>query len=622
MICKNCNKEISEDFVYCPFCGKRADGKKICPKCGAEIDEVFSFCPKCGADQNEVKTSIVKEDRMPAKADGAYFAEKAPSAEDEVLFDIKESPAEKDRSVKKEKKKKSFRVTKEKFEKIRNSMDKGLIGHIVLVAVTFVFFICSFFTVFEVNMSDTVKFAAGEDAKFEGDIRMRYTAVSLMDFAFFALTADAEDAQDYIDKVSESDNYIEKIIDVLSEEGMIKENELTGRITVTKKACNKISDIMSEANLFKISYASGLAEVQDNMENPSAAVNNLITAGILAMINVIVCGAAFIASVVLLLARKNIGGVRMVAIVLASSAAFAAYLSTFITVYGLQGDDGIFIGGALSCIIAFSVVFFAYRLAVRIMSEKKESVKKLIVNATAVVAGIIVLSCAALPAIETTLTYNPENENLESTEFKYSLNQFDTFNEYYIDFGEDNYPESAQLKEVFDVEAVNYTESISSRREGNEYFKSAYGIQRFLNTRYIADSYGFVRIFGKFQPVFSLIALYAVATMFSMGLAYLCGGKDVKAVKGIALILLLISAAYGMFTTVLLNFALNTSELLPDADMAVGSAPILQLVIAVIAIVGFIVAKIFKNKYFGRKEKDPAIEEDEDDCEFTEIALN
>lgn len=622
MICKNCNKEISEDFVYCPFCGKRADGKKICPKCGAEIDEVFSFCPKCGADQNEVKTAVVKEDRMPAKAEGAYFAEKAPSAEDEVLFDIKESPAEKDRSVKKEKKKKSFRVTKEKFEKIRNSMDNGLIGHIVLVAVTFVFFICSFFTVFEVNMSDTVKFAAGEDAKFEGDIRMRYTAVSLMDFAFFALTADAEDAQDYIDKVSESDNYIEKIIDVLSEEGMIKENELTGRITVTKKACNKISDIMSEANLFKISYASGLAEVQDNMENPSAAVNNLITAGILAMINVIVCGAAFIASVVLLLARKNIGGVRMVAIVLASSAAFAAYLSTFITVYGLQGDDGIFIGGALSCIIAFSVVFFAYRLAVRIMSEKKESVKKLIVNATAVVAGIIVLSCAALPAIETTLTYNPENENLESTEFKYSLNQFDTFNEYYIGFGEDNYPESAQLKEVFDVEAVNYTESISSRREGNVYFKSAYGIQRFLNTRYIADSYGFVRIFGKFQPVFSLIALYAVATMFSMGLAYLCGGKDVKAVKGIALILLLISAAYGMFTTVLLNFALNTSELLPDADMAVGSAPILQLVIAVIAIVGFIVAKIFKNKYFGRNEDDPAIEEDEDDCEFTEIALN
>lgn len=621
MICKNCNKEISEDFVYCPFCGKRADGKKICPKCGAEIDEVFSFCPKCGADQNEVKTSVVKEDRMPAKAEGAYFEEKAPSAEDEVLFDIKESPAEKDRSVKKEKKKKSCCVTKEKFEKIRNSMDKGLIGHIVLVAVTFVFFICSFFTVFEVNMSDTVKFAAGEDAKFEGDIRMRYTAVSLMDFAFFALTADAEDAQDYIDKVSEGDNYFEEIMDVLSDEGMIKENELTGRITVTEKACKKISDIITEANLFKITYAASRISAQEDY-NVSAAVNDLITAGILAMINVIVCGAAFIASVVLLLARKKIGGVRMVAIVLASSVAFAAYLSTFVTTSGLKGDDGIFVGSALLCIIAFSVVFFAYRLAVRIMSEKKENVKKLIVNATSVVAGIIVLSCVALPAVNTSLTYYPQDEELPSTTFRYSFTQFDTFNEYFIDLGEDNYTESADLKKDFNENAVRYTESLTARKEGNEYFKLSYGLHGFVNTSYVSETNNFARVFIRFQPIISLIALYAVAAMFSMGLAYLCGGKDVKAVKGIALILLLIAAAYGMFTTILLNTVLNTSDILPDVNLAVGSAPILQLVIAVIAIVGFIVAKIFKNKYFGRNEKDPAIEEDEDDCEFTEIALN
>lgn len=47
MICPKCHKEISDDALYCQYCGTPL-GKKICPSCRAENDMDALFCAHCG----------------------------------------------------------------------------------------------------------------------------------------------------------------------------------------------------------------------------------------------------------------------------------------------------------------------------------------------------------------------------------------------------------------------------------------------------------------------------------------------------------------------------------------------------------------------------------------------
>ena len=49
MVCKNCGKEIADDSIFCPNCGERTDDKIECKNCKTLVDSSFRFCPKCGA---------------------------------------------------------------------------------------------------------------------------------------------------------------------------------------------------------------------------------------------------------------------------------------------------------------------------------------------------------------------------------------------------------------------------------------------------------------------------------------------------------------------------------------------------------------------------------------------
>jgi RNA polymerase subunit RPABC4/transcription elongation factor Spt4 len=44
--CPHCNKELNEDFEFCPYCGKSV--KLACSNCKRELAEDFEFCPYCG----------------------------------------------------------------------------------------------------------------------------------------------------------------------------------------------------------------------------------------------------------------------------------------------------------------------------------------------------------------------------------------------------------------------------------------------------------------------------------------------------------------------------------------------------------------------------------------------
>ena len=57
-ICKNCDKELEEEYRICPYCKTKTEErilienerKNICSSCGKPIDTNFEVCPFCGKD--------------------------------------------------------------------------------------------------------------------------------------------------------------------------------------------------------------------------------------------------------------------------------------------------------------------------------------------------------------------------------------------------------------------------------------------------------------------------------------------------------------------------------------------------------------------------------------------
>jgi len=51
MYCKKCEKKLSDDNLFCPYCGEKTieeSKSSICIKCGNEIPDDSDFCPFCG----------------------------------------------------------------------------------------------------------------------------------------------------------------------------------------------------------------------------------------------------------------------------------------------------------------------------------------------------------------------------------------------------------------------------------------------------------------------------------------------------------------------------------------------------------------------------------------------
>ena len=67
--CKNCGKQISEDFKLCPYCGEKVEEEILeisCPSCGKTIKSDFKVCPYCGNNPNYKKenSAIMEETNL------------------------------------------------------------------------------------------------------------------------------------------------------------------------------------------------------------------------------------------------------------------------------------------------------------------------------------------------------------------------------------------------------------------------------------------------------------------------------------------------------------------------------------------------------------------------------
>ncbi len=78
-VCPACNRQLSADFLKCPYCGADLESlqepvfinKKICRKCGNELSGDDRFCMVCGTPVNEAdvpeEAVIPEEPAVPAE---------------------------------------------------------------------------------------------------------------------------------------------------------------------------------------------------------------------------------------------------------------------------------------------------------------------------------------------------------------------------------------------------------------------------------------------------------------------------------------------------------------------------------------------------------------------------
>lgn len=583
MECKNCKKEVDDSFVFCPYCGHRTDGKKVCGKCGALIDEEFVFCPVCGTksvgEGENVKNASAKS------ATAAYDNKAEEAAEAEVL--ISEDTGSSEAVDTKKADKAGSKGTMTWVKSALSRINGGLVNRIALAVIAAVILICSFFGVINYDATEFINDLVGEEIKFDGKIKVELSAVDLASIGFFAMTLDYDKAREYM-KESDYNEIIYDIEDIFYDDEYTKVT--SARITVNSKGCRKISSLVSDVDVFKYSYAQSVYRMGD--DDDSSVGVSLQVLGLLALVNILCASVVFILAIINLFKEIFKEGVGLIA------AAFFTSVGLWAVASG-TGSANIFdglrvsMGGALATIVAFAVIFFAYRLVVKLTGSRKINVKQLVAGLAAVVTGAIVLGTASASVINTTLTYEQTGDR--DVEFKYSFSQFETFDEYYFDLGKGNYVNDSVIKENFDSDAQYYIQ-YDYEEDSDLLMKSNFGLKAFTNNSFFSKTNAFAKPLIRLQPVISLFAIYAAALMLSAGLVGLCGKEGKVRLKVLSIILFILAAGFGIAIPILLNAVFDASTKLTMIELSVGAAPIVMLVFAVTGAIGFGVANIFKNK--------------------------
>jgi tetratricopeptide (TPR) repeat protein len=90
--CPECNREISDNALTCPYCGVAIRGKFIkCPECSRLVSINAKACPECGF---PIKKELIRKSQNAEKANKWYVTAQTlfkNQKEEEALFDIEEA---------------------------------------------------------------------------------------------------------------------------------------------------------------------------------------------------------------------------------------------------------------------------------------------------------------------------------------------------------------------------------------------------------------------------------------------------------------------------------------------------------------------------------------------------
>lgn len=78
--CRYCEKPVPDTALFCPYCGKKIERKRLCPQCHSEVGEDDKFCMSCGMllDSPHLNMEKGKEERASDGKDEAVMLVSCP----------------------------------------------------------------------------------------------------------------------------------------------------------------------------------------------------------------------------------------------------------------------------------------------------------------------------------------------------------------------------------------------------------------------------------------------------------------------------------------------------------------------------------------------------------------
>lgn len=579
MKCTNCNNTIQDDNVFCPYCGHKVEKYKTCPNCGVEMAEDFNFCPKCGYDMQS-KVYICPDCGNEVGAEYQFCSVCGRQKEDTVT----------NHNVKKLAGKKPKKVSSKKISEVISSDKMKLVQGIVFAVLAFMIFISSFFGVVRINVSDIEE---NNDlfVKFEKEIYYNATATNLIDLLFFSFGLDKEKATEYLESREVAEDK-EKLDEITSDKSFI---EVEGsRYVVNRKGCTQYQKALNNIDWLKIFYAEA---VMVNEESGLSTMIQYKIAGVFSLCLIIVSYVAFVLSILGIVFKKDLGSIRLMAIMLAFVIITAGMFTT------MSGNFKWTMGVAFIFITIFSVLYILFRSVLHWLGEKKINLQGIMLKATGVVMGIILVCLFSASAIRVTIPYKDETiiNNPKDIEYQYEFNQADLFDQYYFADNKDTDYTMEDLMYYINEYAPNF---VNRPSRGDEYFKTNIGLQMILQTRQVQKTNQAVLAILRIQPVLFLVSLISAVTFLVYSIVGLSGAKTSGLSMIIMLIVLLIGIVFSILCPLLLNALISIFNQV-DIQVGVGSGVIAQAIFFVISIVLIACSKLLKGKelFLGKKQK-------------------
>lgn len=570
MRCNNCNKDIPEDSVFCPYCGQKVDKIKKCSVCGYELKEDFVFCPACGNKIDSVRHCPKCGLEI---QDGYGFCAACGTRVDDI--GVQSKPAKKINS-----KGQASAILK----KINSK--RKLIERIAIAVISLIFVICSLFGVVSVDLSDELYEISPEINQIflaEDDIKIEVSAIDLIYFSFFSIGLNKEKADSYLTS-REVNNSLNDVYKALAGKGSV--DGITGRIVLDKKACAELNASLKDFPFLNYTYTQA---VSDNEVHGKSSMFVYKLGGYLCLLFIIFNAIVFILSLIGLIKHKDMAPMALTVSVLCMLAFIVVLMSGISTATWT-------IGGAYTAIVVFAVLYLVYGIVMRVIDNRKLNWHRVASKSVAVLLGIIMLCMFGASAIDVNLyhDYYSNQAVKETVEFKYDFTQFDLFDEYYCDYDSDTRPTVGGIAKNFDSQANTYT-SNRDFNTGDVYFKSSIGLNNLLLNEFMSKYYVWTIDLCRVQPIASLISLVFSVILLCYGLAGMCGLKVSEKIKYWALAIILVCAIFNIVATLVLNGCLATTNLM-ELSLEVGTGIVVQIVFAIIGLFAFGFTGMLKGK--------------------------
>lgn len=508
MRCSKCKQTIPSSSQFCPYCGAKTVETKVCNKCGYKTEEEYVFCPVCGE-------RLVKE-----------------------ISDGTQSLIENNADVQTVKPVRKFsKIAENPFIK-KVIANRKTIERVAIAVLCLLIFICSFFTIAEADITEGFKQGSVSESEYdnvrvEGKITYNLDTLDLIEFEFFTIGLNENKAMKFMEEFDYGALIYDYLGTMIGEDNVHYEGDY---VYITNKACKELSELVSGIPVLKMSYAEYMVANESEAEKSMFVYK---AAGIFSLLLILMSFVTFVVATVSIFRKKDLAQSRLLLTLLAMIIVICALLCA--------GDATLpwKMGGAAVASVVFIVLIITYKIVVNILESKKIEWQKFLVGATCAIMGIIVASMFVAPAVNVTIYGESNNAGSYGFTSKYTVDYSFNNSELFDEYDSEPVYTYSGIKEKLDEDIKLYS-SYNDISTVQSYFKETYGINAFVCNDVFSENYGSIISAAKTQPYIAFISLIFGAALLASGLSAMAGNKTSKAFKYIALVIIVICAAYNI----------------------------------------------------------------------------